>query len=118
MNQPDFFKRLDDGNDEQRVRNMLAAGEYSAPHDELAREWLRIKDAERSEAAAARSESRIEESISISRKALSISEEANDIARSQSAAAWRAARYAMYAAAIAATAAIVASKDEIFKLFP
>ena len=66
---------------EREVRAILARGEWAnfTNRRNIANDWLRAKEEERSSAAAARKEVRDEESLSISRRALANSERATRI---------------------------------------
>ena len=109
---------------EAQVRIELAQSIWSEPRTvALIREWLALKDRDRSAENSARRDSREEETLAIAKEALSSAKEANrlasaanDIACREAAAASRSARYAMYAAAIAATGAISANKAEILRM--
>ena len=101
MNQLEFDRRFANA-DEQTVRNRLAAGEYKPTHDEMVREWLRIKDTARTSADSA--------------SAAATAAEANRIASAAARAQWSAARFAMYAAIIAIVAIAIATKDQILGL--
>ena len=76
----EFLQRLDDHNNENEVRERLAAGNYNQRHAALAQEWLRRREEERNSQVAARVEDREEEKLEISRKALRNSEKATRIA--------------------------------------
>ncbi len=75
-----FWEQLDAANDEADVRRRITEGLYFGPHLGIAKEWIRKRDAARSEAAEERKEKREKESLSISRKALRFSILATTIA--------------------------------------
>lgn len=86
---------------EDTVRYSIAHGSFFG-HREVAAEWLRQKEAERSAAAEAES--------------LAVAKEAAFAASRSASAAYEQARWAKWAAAIAAIAAMIAAKNEIISL--
>lgn len=80
MTQLPFRENLEKHNNPEDVRRRLAEGQYRAPNDTIAREYLDSIDRKEAALAAARAEEREEESLSISRKALRNSERATRIA--------------------------------------
>ena len=80
MTQLPFRENLENHNNPEDVRRRLAEGQYRAPNDTIAREYLDSIDRKEAALAAARAEEREEESLSISRKALRNSERATRIA--------------------------------------
>lgn len=80
MAQLPFRENLEKHNNPEDVRRRLAEGQYRAPNDTIAREYLDSIDRKEAALAAVRAEEREEESLSISRKALRNSERATRIA--------------------------------------
>ena len=80
MTQLPFRENLEKHNNPEDVRRRLAEGQYRAPNDTIAKEYLDSIDRKEAALAAVRAEEREEESLSISRKALRNSERATRIA--------------------------------------
>ena len=109
MTQLPFRENLEAFNNPEEVRRKLAAGDYRAPNDKIAQEYLDSIDRKEAAALVARSEAREIELIDIA-KATAASASAASIA------ARTAARWAMWAAIIATTAIAIAVKDQILAL--